>query len=283
MVRVRYSFGSRHTGRIKNIKKQRKKYPDVMSEVVRISDIVLEILDARFIEDTRNLAIEKTIKKLGKKIIYVLNKADLVDVKAIEKTLPKDLTPRIFVSVLTKQGARDLRDKIKIEAKRVKLKDVRERVQVGIIGYPNVGKSSLINLISRKGAAKTSKQAGYTKGMQKIRLCEGILILDTPGVIAADKYSSREGTAAEQDAKVGARTYSDVKNPEKVVQYLMSSDADAIEKFYKIKAEGDGDVLIEEFGKKRGFLVKGGEIDIDRAARLILRDWQEGKIGKGKK
>ena len=68
MVRVRYSFGSRHTGNIKNIKKQKKTYPDIMEEVVQISDIVLEVLDARFIEETRNLAIEKDIKKLGKKI-----------------------------------------------------------------------------------------------------------------------------------------------------------------------------------------------------------------------
>ncbi|MCK5449880.1 50S ribosome-binding GTPase [Candidatus Pacearchaeota archaeon] len=282
MVRVRYSFGSRHTGNIKNIKKQKKTYPDIMEEVVQISDIVLEVLDARFIEETRNLAIEKDIKKLGKKIIYILNKADLIDVKAVEKGLSEDLRPRIFVSVLTKMGSKDLRDRIRIEAKRVKLKDVRERVQVGIVGYPNVGKSSLINLISRRGAAKISKQAGYTKGMQKIKMCEGILILDTPGVISRDKYSSSEGKASSSDARVGARTYSDVKNPENVVQDLMSSDVKMIEKFYKIETEGDSDELIEQLGKVKGFLKKGGEIDVDRTARLILRDWQEGKINRGK-
>ncbi|MFH1291115.1 MAG: GTPase [archaeon] len=278
MVRIRYSFGSRHTGNIKNIKKQRGKYPDVMEEVVRVSDIVLEVLDARFIEETRNLAIEKKIKKLDKKIIYVLNKADLVDVKTIEKRLPEDLRPHIFVSVLTKQGAKDLRDRIRIEAKRVKLKDVRQRVQVGIIGYPNVGKSSLINLISRRGAAKISKQAGYTRGMQKIRMCEGILILDTPGVIPANKYASNDAMASSNDARLGARTYSDVKNPEAVVQDLMSSDYKAIEKFYGIEVNGDSDLLIEKLGKSKGLLIKGGEIDLDRTSRIILRDWQEGKI-----
>lgn len=74
----------------------------------------------------------------------------------------------------------------------------------------------------------------------------------------------------------------DVKNPGNVVEDLMSSDAKAIERFYKIDIERDGDVLIEKLGKKKGFLVKGGEVDVDRTARLILRDWQEEKIGKGK-
>ncbi|MEA3248121.1 MAG: GTPase [Nanoarchaeota archaeon] len=280
MVRVRYSFGSRHTGRIKNIKKQRGKYPEVMEGVVRISDIVLEVLDVRFIEETRNLAVEKKIKKLDKKIIYVLNKADLVDVKTIEKKLPEDLRPYIFVSVLTKQGAKDLRNRIKIEAKRVKLKDVRQRVQVGIIGYPNVGKSSLINLISRRGAAKTSKQAGYTKGIQKIRMSEKILILDTPGVIPSAKYTSKEGATFGEDVKLGARTYSDVKNPEDVLHYLMSSYSDKIEKFYGIKADGDAEVLVEKLGKAKGFFKKGGKVDTDRTARLVLKYWQMGVLAK---
>jgi len=76
MVRVRYSFGSRHTGRIANIKKQRGKYPDVMRDVVRISDIVLEVLDARYVGETRNVLVEEDVLRQGKKLIYVLNKCD---------------------------------------------------------------------------------------------------------------------------------------------------------------------------------------------------------------
>ena len=88
MVRVRYSFGCRHTGRIANIKKQRGKYPDVMKDVVRISDIVLEILDARYIEETRNLAVEEDVLKQGKVLVYVFNKVDLVDREELEAQIP---------------------------------------------------------------------------------------------------------------------------------------------------------------------------------------------------
>ena len=329
MVRVRYSFGCRHTGRIENIKKQRGKYPDVIRDVVRISDIVLEILDARFIEETRNLEIEKDILDKKKILVYILNKVDLVDADEIKKALPKWMKPYVFVSATKGTGLKDLKARIKMEAKRILalqksarirdlgfgiskgkgkkdknekiVKDIekRKRVHVGVIGYPNTGKSSVINFITRRGVAKTAKQAGFTKGMQKIRMSENILILDTPGVIPNSEYSTEESSFM-KDVKVGARTYSDVKNPEDAVFYLMSAltpkdennltdeeklatkeaekNSEVIEKFYGIKAKGDVEVLIEKLGKKKGFLGKGGKIDVDRTARIILRDWQEGKI-----
>ena len=166
-----------------------------------------------------------------------------------------------------------------------------ERVHVGVIGVPNSGKSSVINFITRKSAAKTGAKAGFTKGMQKIRMSEGILILDTPGVIPESRYTTEKKGFAE-DVKIGARSYSDVRDPEAAVSYLLESKsqvagrrsqvegemiARAISRFYGIVFEGADD-LIEQIGKKKGFLGKGGVVDEDRAARLVLRDWQEGKI-----
>jgi len=324
MVRVRYSFGSRHTGRITNIKKQRGKYPDVMKEVVRISDIVLEILDVRFIDETRNLEVEESILVSDKKLVYILNKSDLVDIEKVKKELPGWMKPYVFVSATEGIGLKDLKARIKMEAKRILAarnlagevpKEVpkngkkekflipelasKKRIHVGVIGYPNTGKSSVINFITRKGVTKTSKQAGWTKGMQKIRMSENILILDTPGVIPDSQYSSESNSFA-KDVKVGGRTYSNVKNPENVVYYLMSApdpkdennltdkekkaveeaerNSKAIREFYGIETEGDVNDLIEELGTKKNFLGKGKIIDVDRTARIILRDWQEGKI-----
>jgi len=287
MVRVKYLFGSRHTRRIENIRKQRGKYPDVMKKVIEISDIVLEVIDARFIEETRNLEVEKLIKERGRKIVYVLNKADLVDVSSLRKNIPRSLKPVVFVSTLTGKGSKDLRDRIKIEASRIKLgspidKDgedagIRKKVHIGIIGYPNVGKSSLINLITRRGVAKTSKQAGFTRGMQKIRFTDKILILDTPGVIPESKYSSSSKRAFSEDAALGARTYSHVKNPEDIVYFLMEKNSKKILDYYDFK-DLEAHELVEKIGKDRNLLSKGGEVDIDRAARIILKDWQLGQI-----
>ena len=301
MVRVRYSFGSRHTGRIGNIRRQRGKYPDVMRDVVRISDVVLEVLDVRFIDEMRNLEIEEDILSKGKRLIFVLNKVDLVDSRKVRRSLPTEMRSCVFVSATNGIGGRDLRARIKMEARRILKKfavgsresGVSEgewkRVHVGVIGYPNVGKSSVINMITKKGVAGVGKQAGFTKGMQKIRMSENISVLDTPGVISGNKYSSESGSFA-KDVKVGARTYSDVRDPERAVAFLLSEEKQQasgvrrqasgvlIEKFYGIKVDGDVDKLIEELGKKKGFLGKGGVVDVDRTARLILRDWQEGKI-----
>jgi hypothetical protein len=300
-MRVRYSFGSRHTGVLGNIKKQRVKFPVVMKEVIDISDIILQVLDARFVEDMRNTDLEKMLDKKKKVKIYVLNKADLVNVSEIESKLPADLRPYVFVSVKTGQGIKDLRDRIRIEAKRVELPSGMNRVHVGVVGYPNAGKSSLINKIARRGVASISKHAGHTKGMQKIKLCEGVLLLDTPGVIPDSSYSSDKKEMLSRDAKLGSRTYSNVKDPEDVVSYLMApprkpkkegeeeeekknvveevtETAQAIDRFYEVESNGDSEVLIEKLGKKKNLLKKGGEVDSDRTARLILRDWQDGKI-----
>jgi hypothetical protein len=316
MVRVRYSFGSRHTGRITNIKKQRGKYVDVMKDVVRISDIVLEVLDARFIGETRNFAVEEDVLGQGKILVYVFNKVDLVDRRELERQIPSWMRPYVFVSTTGGIGLRDIKARIKMEAKRILasrdgstgkerddssiVKDLesKKRVHVGVIGYPNAGKSSVINFITRKGAAKTAKQAGFTKGMQKIRMSDDILILDTPGVIPVSKYSTESKNFLE-DVKVGGRTYSDVKDPEDVVYYLMTvpepkdaenltkkeermieeakRNAKKIKEFYGVEA-GDVEEFIEELGKKKGFLGKGGKVDVDRTSRIVLRDWQEGRV-----
>ncbi|MCH7850398.1 MAG: 50S ribosome-binding GTPase [Nanoarchaeota archaeon] len=293
MVRVKYLFGSRHTRRLENIRKQRGKYPDVMKKVIGISDIILEVMDARFIQETRNLEVEKMIKEEGRKIVYIMNKCDLVDIDKVRRTMPRGLRPVVFVSTVTGKGSRDLRDRIKIEASRFKIgenitkelkegekfkgTDIRKKVHIGIIGYPNVGKSSLINLITRRGVAKTSKQAGFTRGMQRIRFTDKILILDTPGVIPESRYSSSSKRAFSEDALLGARTYSHVKDPEDVVYFLMEKNSKKILSHYGFE-EMESDEFIETLGKKKNFLIKGGKIDMDRAARIILKDWQLGKI-----
>lgn len=279
-MRVRYSFGSRHTGKIENISKQRKKYPDIISEIIRISDVILEVLDARFPQETRNMAIEEEIERLGKKIIYVINKCDMVDLpKKKEELKALKLYPYVLVSCRSRIGANELREKIKIEASRIDLPhDEMKRVQVGIIGYPNTGKSSLINFLTGRNSARVGAEAGFTKGMQKVKLTSDILILDTPGVIPGTDYSSNVQGALNKHAKVNARDYSKVKNPDLVIGELMKDYSEQIEKFYGIDAGGNPDALIVEYGQKKNLLKQKGEIDEDRAARLILKDWQEGKI-----
>ena len=277
MARVRYSFSSRRTGHTENIRKQKEKIPKLVKDIIKISDIVLEVLDARFIQETRNKELEKLIQSQGKKIIYVLNKSDLVDLKSkILEVGLLEISSYIFVSCKTRKGISELRDNIKIEAK--KLHITGRKVQVGIIGYPNTGKSSLLNIISRKSSAKTSSDAGFTKGVQKISLTHDIVILDTPGLIPVSEYSHIREDAIKKQVKVGARTLDKIRDPEMIIFELMRTHSTQIEKFYGIDAKGDTEVLIEQLGRKRNFLRKGGIVDEDRTSRTIINDWQEGRI-----
>jgi ribosome biogenesis GTPase A len=278
MVRVRYSFGSRHTGKLDNIKKQRKKFPKVMEEVVRVSDVVLEVLDARFIDETRNFELEDEIKRQGKEIIFVLNKADLVDRKSVERKLK--IRPYIFVSCAKRQGGGKLRDLVKRVVKNIELQDKHTRYQVGIVGYPNTGKSSLINFLSGRAVAKTGNEAGFTKGMQKVKLTSDILILDTPGVIPTTEYSLKDREKIAKQARIGARSESKLRDPEFAIQGLLDNKRDRglLEKYYSVESGEDSDDFLEKLGRERKILKKGGVVDLDKVARLVLRDWQDGKV-----
>jgi ribosome biogenesis GTPase A len=278
MVRVRYSFGSRHTGRIANITKQRKKFPKIVSEIIEMTDIIIEVLDARFIEETRNVEVEEEIKKQGKKLIYAINKADLIN----RKTTKINLHPHVLISTHERFGSVRLRNMLKQFAKKVKHtqknKDNLNKTLIGVIGYPNTGKSTLINFLVGRPVAKTGNEAGFTKGLQKLSLTKELMILDSPGVIPAKEYSMSDKAKMAKQTLLSARSSGKVRDPETAIQYLMNDVPGVLEKNYKLKPQEDSELLLEELALKKNFMKKGGKANLDRAARMILTDWQAGKI-----
>ena len=128
-----------------------------------------------------------------------------------------------------------MRNKIKSEAAKIKKEGKYKRGQGGVIGYHNTGKSSLINLLIEKNSAKTGAEAGFTKGIQKLRLTEGIHLLDSPGVIPTEGYSMTDREKIAQHVKVGGKSYSQVKNPELALNEIVKSNKKEFEGFYKIK------------------------------------------------
>lgn len=244
--------------------------PDAVCQVINNSDIVLCVLDARYIADTRNIYIEEKIREMNKKIIYVLNKADLAHY--IDQRELNMLSPNVIVSCLTRRGVNELRNKIKIISKKL---DKKPPIYIGAVGYPNTGKSSVINLIlGRKEVARTSPESGFTKGVQSLKLSEGIYLLDSPGIIPP----SERFTELTKLAKIGVKTFDRTEDPDLVVHDLMKLHPGLFEKFYGLDTQGDSDKFIEELGKKRGIFLKRYQIDTDRVSRMILRDWQKGLI-----
>jgi len=249
--------------------------PSLINSILHEADIILEILDARFIEKTRNLEMEKEVKSMGKKLIYVFNKSDLVDISKFKEEIEiQDLMPHILISTKERSGAGFLKKMIKIEAKKLK----KNIVNVGVIGYPNTGKSSIINFLVGRASARTSSEAGYTKGIQKVKLSQGLYLIDTPGIIPFYEKSKTNQELVAKHLQIGATTWDRTKDPDIAVLRLMQEYPGILEKYYGINANGNSEELIEQLGKRLHYLVKGGEIDEMRTAKHILRDWQEGKI-----
>jgi len=270
-------FGKSKKARGKNPKTHKHKsyVHSIINRVIEEADIILEILDSRFIEKTRNSKIEKSVEKLGKVIIYVFNKSDLVNINKIKLEIKLEkLKPNLFFSSKEKSGYVNLRRLIKIESKKLK----QESVNIGVMGYPNTGKSSLINSLTGKSAVKTSSEAGYTKGMQKIKLSKRLYLIDTPGIIPILEKSSTSIKDLVKQSQIGAVNWDKTKNPDLVIDRLMKEYPGVLEKYYKIEVKMDSELLIEKLGKKLNYLKKGKLIDDVRTAKQILKDWQEGKI-----
>ncbi len=239
-----------------------------VTSVIIKSDIILLVLDARAPEETRHRRVEKIIESQGKRLIYVINKSDLVDSRKLAKYARK-FHPCVFISILKRTGIKMLRDRILIEAN--KIGDGRP-LSVGVVGYPNVGKSSLINILVRRNAAPTSSTAGTTKSVRKVRFMKNLTLVDSPGII-----QSRDNDEV-MHASIGSVEFSKVKDPESVVFKLMDSRPGFIERHYEVEQSIDKEEVLERIALKRNFLKKGGLPDPERAARLILKDWQDGTI-----
>ena len=268
MVKPQFtSFGRK--GKEK-INKEKEKFPEKVKKIIQESDILLEILDARFPEETRNKEMENMIRKQGKKIIYVLNKADLLksekrcatassneqffqrsflgvrnsppcDFQRISKSkIESSLNPSIFFSSKKRFGSRILRNLIKKQAREME----KDKINVGIVGYPNTGKSSIANILIGKKSAGLSQQAGFTKGVQKLKLMRGIYLLDSPGVIPEKEYSIPNRIFLNKHVEIGVRTYDKIKEPEIAVASLMKKYPNIIEEFYQIEANGDSEIFI---------------------------------------
>src|SRR3989339_132515 len=247
----------------------------VINKIIADADIILEVADARFPELSRNIEIEKKVKRAGKPIILVLNKADLVPAEAIlaaKRRLAHEI-PTAFFSSKSKEGLSRIFSLI------FSLMGKTERacVKVAVCGYPNTGKSSVINAISGTGKARTGSKSGLTSGYQYVNARAKITLIDTPGIFP---FGERDEAKA---VLIGAKDFTKIKEPDlaamEIIQMFLDSHQRALEEFYGITIEEeDGYAVLLTIGKARNLLKRGGEVDEHRAGVRVIQDWQLGKL-----
>jgi len=253
---------------------KQKKAWRIVREAIKEGDIVIEVVDARDPIGTRNPKVERLVQEEGKKLLIVMNKADLVPKEWAEeyKKKHKDV-PIVFISAREKKGTGILRKEVKKLAKEL-FEEGKDKVRVVLVGYPNVGKSTIINALKGKHAVGTAPIPGYTKGKQLIRLSKKIWLVDSPGVVPIDDFDElviRGGFPADKIEEP-------VKPALKLIRRILDTRKEAITEKFGIEEFESEEEVLRQIGEKRGLIKAGGEVDLEETARWLLREWQTGRF-----
>lgn len=255
---------------------QSKRIWNELHKVVDSADVLLQVLDARDPMGTRSKYIEEFLRKekKHKHLFFILNKVDLVPIWVTQRwvaILSAEYPTIAFHASLTHPFGKGAL--INLLRQIGKLHVDKKQISVGLIGYPNTGKSSIINALRGKKVCNVAPIAGETKVWQYITLMKKIYLIDCPGVV----YPSAE-TDAEKVLK-GVVRVELVTNPEDYVEDVLKRVRNEyMIKTYGIQEYGGHIDFLEQLAKKTGKLLKGGEPDINAAAKMILNDWQRGKL-----
>jgi len=144
---------------------------------------------------------------------------------------------------------------------------------VGVVGYPNTGKSSVINALKGKGAAPVSPKAGYTRGLQKVKVSDKLMVIDTPGVIPYDERKN-----VDLQILIASKNAEELSDPEGVAMRLIQALDGQIERHYGLEVLRDVDETLDNLAIKLNLVKRGGLPDPRRASIHVIQDWQRGKI-----
>jgi nuclear GTP-binding protein len=269
-------------------------------KVIELSDVILEVLDARDPLGTRCTDMERMVMQAGpnKHLVLLLNKIDLVPREAAEKWLMylREEFPAVAFKCSTQEQRSNLGWKsskaskpsnmlqtsdclgadtlIKLLKNYSRSHELKKSITVGIIGLPNVGKSSLINSLKRAHVVNVGATPGLTRSLQEVHLDKNVKLLDCPGVVML-KSSGNDASIALRNCK-RIEKLDDPVSPVKEILKLCPKDM--LVTLYKIPSFEAVDDFLYKVATVRGKLKKGGLVDIDAAARIVLHDWNEGKI-----
>ena len=284
-----------------------KKTKEQIIEDLKLIDIVIEILDARVPLASQNPDIEDAIK--NKKKIIVLNKADLADNNATNKWIEyyrKEGIKAVAVEANTSKGIKDVIEAIKEEYSEIKEKyaqkgRIGKAIRVMVVGIPNVGKSTFINSIAKRNTAKVGNKPGVTKQKQWIKVTNDIELMDTPGMLWPKFKANEQGVHLAFVGTIGDNAIDKEEIAYYLLDYLIKNYPQKLVERFNVEVHKTGNELdvdtsisneeikkepketmevLEEIARKRGALLSGGNINMQKISDIILNEFQSGKLGR---
>ena len=256
-------------------------------EDLKLIDIVIEILDARIPLASQNPDIENCIKDKNK--IIVLNKADLADNNITNKWIEfykSNGIKAIAVESNNSKGIKEVIEAIKSEYDIIKEKYMQKgrigrAIRVMIVGIPNVGKSTFINSIAKRNTAKVGNKPGVTKQKQWIKITNEIELMDTPGMLWPKLENKDFAMHLAFAGTIGKNAIDKEEIAYYLLEYLIKNYPQRLTERFNISLDEKETVdVLEEIAKKRGAIISGGNINMQKVSDIILNDFQNGKLGR---
>lgn len=258
-----------------------------MEADLKLVDAVCEIVDARIVISSRNPDIDNICG--SKPRIVILNRLDLADPDATNRwvqffkskgmaAVATDCKSRKGIAAFTPAVRQLLHEKIERDA----AKGMSKALRIMVVGIPNVGKSTLINQISGRKGAKAENRPGVTRGKQWVTVDNGLLLLDTPGILWPKFEDPEVGMKLAYTGAVKDGIMDLEELACRLMELLWQRYPEKVKERYGIDcpAELPGWELLQEAGKKRGYMLRGGEIDTERMAKVLLDEFRSGKLGR---
>lgn len=258
----------------------------MMQENIKLIDLVIELVDARIPLSSRNPDIDELGRQKSRLIL--LNKADLAENKWNDAWIEyfKD-KGYLAVKVNSKKGGgiKNIQSVIQ-EACKEKIERDRKRgilnrpVRAMVVGIPNVGKSTFINTLAGKACAKTGNKPGVTKGKQWIRLNKGVELLDTPGILWPKFEDQQVGMRLAFIGSIKDEILNTEELAAEFLKFMQQYYPGIIAGKYNIEENGDVYEVLNRIAESRHCIVRGNELDVEKAAALLMDDFRSGRLGE---
>ena len=258
----------------------------MMQEDIKLIDIVIELVDSRIPFSSKNPDIDELAK--NKYRLILLNKSDLADDAVTTKWENYYKNKDFAVAKINARDGMGMKsiNNIVQEACKEKIERDRKRgiinrpIRAMIVGIPNVGKSTFINSYAGKACAKTGNKPGVTKGKQWIKLNKNIELLDTPGILWPKFEDQQVGLRLALIGSIRDEILNQDEMAIELIEYLKNHYQGILADRYQVDENEDKVKILEQIALNRNCKMKGNELDYEKASKIVLEEFRNGKLGK---